>query len=72
MYQNTQDTDHAVYVYVCVFVCVCVCNLYVFFIAYDSPSLAFWLYFLGWEGCSGIRAGIQGPVRDSGRDIHDC
>lgn len=71
MYQNTQDTDSCC---ICIYMCVCayIYNLYVFFIAYDSPSLASWLYFLGGRFAVESELTHRDLFMILGRDTHDC
>ena len=72
MYHNTQDTDFMLYMYIYVCVCVYIYNLYVFFIAYDSPSPASWLYFLGGKVAVESELAHRDLFMILGTDTHDC
>ena len=59
---------------ICTYICVCVYiyNLYVFFIAYDSPSPASWLYFLGGKVAVESELAHRDLFMILGTDTHDC
>lgn len=66
-------TRYRFMLYMYIHVCMCIyINLYVFFIAYDSPSLACWLYFLGGKFAVESELTHRDVFMILGRDTHDC
>lgn len=55
-----------------IYVCVYIYNLYVFFIASDSPSPASWLYFLGGKVAVESELAHRDLFVILGTDTHDC